>query len=86
MFTRLSLSQSSTLYVKRRKKSSEHRSIFEKRISIKGEIRQYLSQIFYEMNAFWPHDYRTYEHIRILSKDKLDIDVLKSHFPPQQIE
>jgi hypothetical protein len=38
------------------------------------------------MNAFWPHDYRTYEHIRILSKDKLDIDVLKSHFPPQQIE
>jgi|LauGreDrversion4_2_1035121.scaffolds.fasta_scaffold47531_7 hypothetical protein len=60
--------------------------LFEKRISIKGEIRQYLSQIFYEMNAFWPHDYRTYEHIRILSKDKLDIDVLKSHFPPQQIE
>jgi hypothetical protein len=60
--------------------------LFEKRISIKAEIRQYLSQIFYEMNAFWPHDYRTYEHIRILSKDKLDIDVLKSHFPPQQIE
>lgn len=56
--------------------------LFEKKISIKSEIRDYLSQIFYEMNAFWPHDYRTYEHIRVLCEDKLNIGVLRSHFPP----
>lgn len=56
--------------------------LFEKKISIKAEIRDYLSQIFYEMNAYWPHDYRTYEHIRVLCEDKLNIPVLRSHFPP----
>jgi len=56
--------------------------LFEKKISIRGEIREYLSQIFYEMNAYWPHDYRTYEHIRVYCHEKLNIEVLRSHFPP----
>lgn len=49
--------------------------LFEKQISIKKEIREYLSHIFYEMTALSPHDYRTYEHMRMLCIDRLGLSV-----------
>lgn len=60
--------------------------LFEKQISIAGEIKNYLSHIFYEMSALSPHDFRTYEHMRMLAADKLGVKVLPSHLPSQQIE
>jgi len=60
--------------------------LFEKKISMKSEIRDYLSHIFYEMSALSPHDFRTYEHMRILCLDKLDVQVLPSHLPSSQLE
>jgi len=60
--------------------------LFEKKISIKSEIRDYLSHIFYEMSALSPHDFRTYEHMRMLCQDKLDVKVLPSHLPSSQLE
>lgn len=60
--------------------------LFEKQISIKNEIRRYLSSIFYEMSALSPHDYRTYEQMRMLSYGKLGISILPSHLPSQQLE
>ena len=44
--------------------------LFEKQISIKEEIKRYLGRVFYQMSALAPHDYKTYEHMRILAKDK----------------
>mmetsp|Transcript_69721 Transcript_69721/g.96800 ORF Transcript_69721/g.96800 Transcript_69721/m.96800 type:complete len:92 (+) Transcript_69721:1645-1920(+) len=60
--------------------------LFEKQISIKEEIRHYLSHIFYEMSALSPHDFKTYENMRIFAKEKFQIDVLPSHLPPAQVE
>ena len=47
--------------------------LFERRISIKEEVKHFLSQIFYEMTALSPHDWKTYEHMRILAKQKYNI-------------
>lgn len=47
--------------------------LFEKQINVSYEIQKYLSSIFYEMSALSPHDFRTYEHMRELASDKLDI-------------
>jgi hypothetical protein len=44
--------------------------LFEKQISIKEEVKHYLGQIFYQMSALAPHDFQTYEHMRILAKEK----------------
>lgn len=44
--------------------------LFEKKISIKEEVKHYLSQTFYQMSSLAPHDFQTYEHMRLLAKDK----------------
>ena len=44
--------------------------LFEKQISIKEEVAHYLGRTFYQMSALSPHDFQTYEHMRILAKDK----------------
>lgn len=60
--------------------------LFEKSISLRQEIKEYLSHIFYEMTALSPHDYRTYEHMRKLCLDRLGLNVMPSYLPPQQLE
>ena len=44
--------------------------LFEKQISIKEEVRHYLGRVFYQMSALAPHDFQTYEHMRILAKER----------------
>jgi WASH complex subunit 7 len=60
--------------------------IFEKKISIKEEASHYLTKVFYEMTALAPHDYRTYEQMRILAKEKYGVRILPSHLPSQTLE
>jgi len=55
--------------------------LFEKQINIGYEIKKYLGQTFYEMSALSPHDFKTYEHMRMLASDKLGIKVMPSHLP-----
>lgn len=55
--------------------------LFEKRINLAEEIKHYLNKIFYEMTALNPHDQKTYQHMRILAKDKYQIDIIPSHLP-----
>ena len=55
--------------------------LFEKQINIKEEIRHYLGRIFYQMSAMNPHDFQTYEHMRILAKEKFQMDIIPSHLP-----
>ena len=57
--------------------------LFEKTINMNYQIKKYLSNTFYEMAALSPHDFRTYEHMRMLAADKLDIKVMPSHLPSQ---
>ena len=38
------------------------------------------------MTALSPHDWKTYQHMRILAKDKFNIDVVSSHLPSQTLE
>lgn len=45
--------------------------LFEKQINIKEEVRHYLGRVFYQMSAISPHDFHTYEHMRIFAKEKL---------------
>ena len=33
-----------------------------------------------------PHDFKTYEHMRVFVKDKYQMDLIPSHLPSQQIE
>jgi hypothetical protein len=49
--------------------------LFEKQINMKEEIGTYLSHIFYEMSALSPHDFRTYEHMRVIAAEKLGVYV-----------
>lgn len=44
--------------------------VFEKTINIKEEVKNYLGRIFYQMSALSPHDFKTYEHMRVLAKEK----------------
>jgi len=60
--------------------------LFEKQINMNYEIKKYLGAIFYEMSAISPHDFRTYEHMRMMAYGKLDINVMSSHLPAQQLE
>ncbi len=55
--------------------------LFEKKVHLKMEIKNYLSRIFYEMTALSPHDWMTYEHMRVLAKEKYDIAVAPSYLP-----
>jgi len=57
--------------------------VFEKQINMSYEIKKYLGSTFYEMSALSPHDFGTYEHMRILAHDKLGIKVSNSHLPNQ---
>jgi len=38
------------------------------------------------MSALAPHDFQTYEHMRILAKEKFSMDIIPSHLPAQQLE
>jgi len=60
--------------------------LFEKKLNVAEEVKHYLSKIFYEMTALTPHDWRTYEHMRILAKEKYAVHILPSHLPSQTIE
>jgi WASH complex subunit 7 len=60
--------------------------LFEKQILMKEEIGIYLSHIFYEMSALSPHDFRTYEQMRVLAAERFNIHVMQSHLPSQQLE
>lgn len=60
--------------------------LFEKKISIKEEVRHYLGRVFYQMSALTPHDFQTYEHMRVFVKEKFQMDLIPSHLPSQQIE
>jgi hypothetical protein len=55
--------------------------LFEKKINIGEEIKHYLGKKFYEMTALTPHDWKTYEHMRILAKEKYLLNVIPSHLP-----
>lgn len=33
-----------------------------------------------------PHDFQTYEHMRILAKEKFQMDIIPSHLPSQQLQ
>ena len=60
--------------------------LFEKKISMGEEIKHYLNKKFYEMTALSPHDWKTYENMRILAKERFQISILPSHLPSQTLE
>jgi len=60
--------------------------LFEKKISVKEEVQNYLGKVFYQMSALAPHDFKTYEHMRILAKEKFRMDLMPSYLPAQQLE
>ena len=55
--------------------------LFEKQINMSYEIKKFLGATFYEMSAMSPHDFQTYEHMRIIAHDKLGIKIMQSHLP-----
>jgi len=57
--------------------------LFEKQISIKEEVGHYLGRVFYQMSAMAPHDFQSYEHMRILAKEKWQLNIIPSHLPSQ---
>ena len=57
--------------------------LFEKKISIKEEVANYLGKVFYQMSALSPHDFQTYEHMRVLARDKFSMNLIPSYLPAQ---
>lgn len=55
--------------------------LFEKKINLGEEVKHHLNKTFYEMTALAPHDWKTYEHMRILAKEKYNVSVIPSHLP-----
>jgi len=60
--------------------------LFEKKINLGEELKHYLGRKFYEMTALTPHDWKTYEHMRILAKEKFFLNIIPSHLPSQTLE
>ena len=38
------------------------------------------------MSAMAPHDFQSYEHMRILAKEKFAMNIIPSHLPAQSLE
>jgi WASH complex subunit 7 len=53
---------------------------------MKEEVRHYLGRVFYQMSALSPHDFQTYEHMRVFAKEQLQMDLIPSHLPSQQLQ
>jgi len=60
--------------------------LFEKKYNLKEEVKHYLDKIFYEMTALSPHDWKTYQHMRIVAKEKFGVEIVASHLPSQTLE
>lgn len=54
--------------------------------SIRDRVRKYLSQMFYNLTAISMHDWRTYGQMRILAKQKFNLETVEDHPPTQTIE
>lgn len=63
------------------KKNSLHQYL-----SVRDRVRKYLSQMFYNLTTISMHDWRTYGQMRILAKQKFNLDTVEDHLPTQTIE
>lgn len=54
--------------------------------SARDRVRKYLSQMFYNLTTISMHDWRTYGQMRILAKQKFNLETVEDHLPTQTIE
>eukprot|EP01012_Entosiphon_sulcatum_P015126 TRINITY_DN2013_c3_g2_i1.p1 TRINITY_DN2013_c3_g2~~TRINITY_DN2013_c3_g2_i1.p1 ORF type:complete len:1175 (-),score=403.67 TRINITY_DN2013_c3_g2_i1:71-3595(-) len=50
-------------------------------ISFRDSVEHYLDTQFYNITALFPHDWKTYEELRALSKEKFDLNLMEVHLP-----
>lgn len=55
-------------------------------LSIRDRVRKYLSHMFYNLTTISMHDWRTYGQMRILAKQKFNLETVEDHLPTQTIE
>lgn len=55
-------------------------------LSIRDHVSIYLSQIFYNLTTISMHDWRTYLEMRILAKQKFNLESVEDHLPTQTLE
>lgn len=63
----------------------KHSSLYQY-LSVRDRVRKYLSQMFYNLTTISMHDWRTYGQMRILAKQKFNLDTVEDHLPTQTIE
>lgn len=54
--------------------------------SVRDRVRKYLSHMFYNLTTISMHDWRTYGQMRILAKQKFNLETVEDHLPTQTIE
>lgn len=55
-------------------------------LSIRDHVNKYLSQMFYNLTTISMHDWRTYLEMRILAKQKFNLESVENHLPIQTLE
>ena len=60
--------------------------LFGKRINLRDYVQNYLERQFYNMTALQPHDWKTYEEMRALAKEKYNMTLTEAHLPGQILD
>lgn len=54
--------------------------------SINDHVNIYLSQMFYNLTTISMHDWKTYGQMRVLAKQKFQLETIEDHLPTQTLE
>jgi len=64
----------------------EELDFFDYKILIKNRVSAHLNRTFYNMTTLALNDWKTYEQMRYLARDKYKLDLLEGYLPPQTLE
>eukprot|EP00742_Colponemidia_sp_Colp-10_P007056 GILJ01007574.1.p1 GENE.GILJ01007574.1~~GILJ01007574.1.p1 ORF type:complete len:1186 (+),score=205.74 GILJ01007574.1:74-3559(+) len=60
--------------------------MFDRSIDIKARVTHYLDMTFYNMTTMTPNDWKTYEEMRNLAREKYGLSLTEVHLPGQTLE
>ncbi|XP_067134049.1 WASH complex subunit 4 isoform X3 [Centruroides vittatus] len=59
---------------------------FDRYINVKAHVEHYLDKIFYNLTTVALHDWKTYDEMRSLARQKYELVTVEAHLPSQTLE
>eukprot|EP01062_Namystynia_karyoxenos_P059273 TRINITY_DN50728_c0_g1_i1.p1 TRINITY_DN50728_c0_g1~~TRINITY_DN50728_c0_g1_i1.p1 ORF type:complete len:1241 (+),score=561.49 TRINITY_DN50728_c0_g1_i1:104-3724(+) len=60
--------------------------LFGEKLCVRAIVEHYLESQFYNLTAMAPHDWKTYEEMRALAKERYNMDLTEAHLPGQTLD